>query len=124
MPDRNKCQRRDYENGLMQYCAREEADCHKRQRNGDVDSSFVRPIGMRAVQQHAKNGYRANASKNQADSQIVDPKERLNDQGRPKGITIKSRRNEKEDDTKQPHRAVGQCFQNQVLRRTGLSLSR
>src|SRR5438477_5793422 len=79
----------------MQYCAGQEPDSHNRQRNGDLHSSLVRPIGMRAVQQHTKYGYRANASKNHAYSQIADSKERLNNQGRPKGITIESRGNEK-----------------------------
>ena len=87
-----------------------------------MNPSLVSPIGRRAVQQHAKNSYRADGSENQSYAQIIYSKERLNNQRRPKGITIESCCDEKEDNTKQPDGAVGQCFQNQLSRRQSLSL--
>ena len=46
----DKGQRDDYQNRLMKHCARYETDSHQEQRNSDVDSSFVCPIRMRAIQ--------------------------------------------------------------------------
>src|SRR4051812_13241147 len=69
-------------------------------------------IRMRTVQQHEKNRDRANPRSDQADAKITRSSERLEDQRRPKRVTIETNRSEEEDDPQPPNRGIEQTRAN------------
>ena len=74
-----------------------------------MQQALVSVIGMRTVQHHRDDCYSADCTEYQTYDKIAASGERLNNERRPKRVTVKTNRSEEKDNPKMPNRRVRQC---------------
>src|SRR4029450_7968351 len=79
-------------------------------------------IGMITIQKHPKDRYGANSTQHQTYFKITKSGKRLDNKRCPEGVTIKSGRDQEEDDPKLPDSGIGKSYANLRSWHAGFSL--
>src|SRR5215216_512141 len=84
--------------------------------------SFARAIGMITIKKHPKNGYGANSTQHQTYLKVTKSGKRLDNERSPERVSIKSSRDQKEDDPEFPDGGISQRYTDIRSESTGFSL--